>query len=311
MPSIIDNYSSKNFDNISSSISDAFSGYKKWFESIDNSQDAWSGKANENIKEYSKGITEIEEKINGQINNYSNALKEYNNYINLKSKLKVLEEDYDTLSSMEEPDTGELLELEKEIRIISNQISASKGKIKGYLSTISGISTNHNFENYYQIDYPNNSYGNRTIAGYGCGVTSMAMILHYFIGDLYDENGNVIDPVIEMAKWSESNGYFIPNYGTNIEFFNAVCEEYLINCETSKTNKDGLINALNDGKMVVLLMNPGDFTSSAHYIVIEGIDEQGNLIVADPYSRERSSHTWDMTTVIQQSTSMVVISDED
>ena len=39
-------------------------------------------------------------------------------------------------------------------------------------------------------------------------------------------------------------------------------------------------------------MGPGTFTKGGHYIVLRGLDANGNVIVADPASRERSNTTY-------------------
>ena len=49
-------------------------------------------------------------------------------------------------------------------------------------------------------------------------------------------------------------------------------------------------------------MNIGDFTSVGHFIVLSDIDDSGNVTVHDPASAWRSSHTWPIDTIVDQST---------
>ena len=51
---------------------------------------------------------------------------------------------------------------------------------------------------------------------------------------------------------------------------------------------------------MICSMYPGDFTTSGHFIVLTGIDGDGNLIVNDPNSRIKSETRWQMDTVLPQ-----------
>lgn len=47
-------------------------------------------------------------------------------------------------------------------------------------------------------------------------------------------------------------------------------------------------------------MGPGDFTTTGHFIVICGIDENGRAIIRDPNSAERTNKPWDLDKLIAQ-----------
>ena len=53
-----------------------------------------------------------------------------------------------------------------------------------------------------------------------------------------------------------------------------------------------LIEALQAGKLVIAIMTKGHFTSSGHFIVLRGVTEDGNILVADPASVKRSNQEW-------------------
>ena len=55
--------------------------------------------------------------------------------------------------------------------------------------------------------------------------------------------------------------------------------------------KKKIDTALEEGKPVILALGPGDFTTTGHYIVLAGIEEEGYR-VNDPNSRENSKKLW-------------------
>ena len=58
--------------------------------------------------------------------------------------------------------------------------------------------------------------------------------------------------------------------------------------------------ALEGGAVLICNVGPGDFTDNGHFLVITGIDDEGNLAINDPYSAERSGRTWNVDTVLGQ-----------
>lgn len=53
-----------------------------------------------------------------------------------------------------------------------------------------------------------------------------------------------------------------------------------------------LVEALQGGKLVIAIMAKGHFTSGGHFIVLRGVTEGGNILVADPASVKRSNQEW-------------------
>ena len=47
-------------------------------------------------------------------------------------------------------------------------------------------------------------------------------------------------------------------------------------------------------------MGPGDFTTKGHFIVLSGVNENGDVIVHDPNSEQRSLQPWDPDRIISQ-----------
>ena len=83
----------------------------------------------------------------------------------------------------------------------------------------------YNFVYYNQKDY-NDPYSGNTIAKSGCGPTTMAMVLTYFVGC------EITPP--ELAIWSREHGY--EGGGTSQEFMSAVASSYGVICTDKKSN---------------------------------------------------------------------------
>lgn len=141
--------------------------------------------------------------------------------------------------------------------------------------------------------YDSYRYGNSTIGGYGCGPTSMAMVV-----------SNLTDTVIKpttMGDWSYSNGYFVSGRGTAYGLFNAVSAKYGIPCTTiSSSDKNAVVNALRSGKLLLTIVGRGDFTRGRHFLLIRGITADGKLLLADSGNYDNCHEPWDYDRVLKQ-----------
>lgn len=148
------------------------------------------------------------------------------------------------------------------------------------------------FPYYSQKDsrFSNNPYGysdvrarERTdISRSGCGVVSAAMILRYY--------GICTDPSL-VAKYSLSNGHRYNGYGTSASLFPALATKYRLKYantglrgETREQKWDFVFAWALQGYPIIASVRNHTFTNDSHYIVITGMDRNGNLIIADPNS---------------------------
>lgn len=136
-------------------------------------------------------------------------------------------------------------------------------------------------------------YGNDFLAVTGCGPTCLSMVYSGLTGKAD------IDPY-KMGKLAEEEGYYIDGVGTTWSMMTELAEEIGIYGYEISLDKELIIEKLKKGNPIICTMKPGDFTTTGHYIVIKGIDDEGKLIVNDPNSIINSSKKWDIDEVMPQ-----------
>lgn len=133
-------------------------------------------------------------------------------------------------------------------------------------------------------------YGIDDIGHYGCGPTSMAIV----VSSLTDET---VDPP-QLAQWAYENGHWCSKNGSYHSIVTGAAQAWGLNVTASpRNNPQALVDALSSGKLVVAIMGPGHFTKHGHFIVLRGVTSDGKVLVADPASRSRSGMEWDMTII--------------
>ncbi|MFI3250906.1 MAG: C39 family peptidase [Eubacteriales bacterium] len=153
----------------------------------------------------------------------------------------------------------------------------------------------HNLFYYNQMDEQWGNFGSDSIAGYGCGPTSMAMV----VSTLTDHHLNAQ----EMADWFVEQGYWASGSGSYHLMANGTAAAFdldVISIPREEITQTELVRHLLDGKFAVALMQEGHFTSGSHFIVLRGATLTGQILVADPASRERSIATWDAEIIINE-----------
>lgn len=131
---------------------------------------------------------------------------------------------------------------------------------------------------YFQTDYPETMYGAGSVASSGCSVTSLAMVATYMTGHEYlpDElayyfGGSAENNMQRLEKGSKA---------MQLPFHKAA-------------NWHETLRALHEGKVAIALMDMNSlFTTSQHFIVLTGINEDGKIMVNDPY--EPNYTKWDL-----------------
>jgi hypothetical protein len=145
-----------------------------------------------------------------------------------------------------------------------------------------------------QLDerWANKPYGTDNIGGYGCGPTSMSIVVSSLTND-------IVDPV-EMAQWAYENGGWCSKSGSYRSLIPSAARAWGLTVEgCSASEPQRILDALSDGKLVVAIMSKGHFTSSGHFIVLRGVKD-GQIMVADPASTTRSGKLWDLSILLNE-----------
>lgn len=151
---------------------------------------------------------------------------------------------------------------------------------------------------YNQADsaWGNNYYDTRdeksqTIASGGCGPTSLAIVYSSLTG----EEKNPAD----MAVYAMQNGYCAAPQGSYRSLFTRGATGLGLTNEYAGEDLSEALKYLEDGDLIVALMGKGIFCDGGHFVVIRGITDEGNILVADCWNKENNSKEF-TTVVIEQ-----------
>ncbi len=137
------------------------------------------------------------------------------------------------------------------------------------------------------------TYGNDFLAVTGCGPTCLSMVHCGLSGD------TEWNP-LEVAKMAEKEGYYVEGAGSSWELMAGGAEAIGLTVYNVRFEADYIISALEGGNPIICAMRPGDFTTTGHFIVLAGVNEDGRVIVCDPNSRINSEKSWDVKELMPQ-----------
>ncbi len=136
-------------------------------------------------------------------------------------------------------------------------------------------------------------YGGNYLGLNGCGPTCMSMIVCGLTGDTR------WNPY-EMAQFADDEGYYYPGSGTSWSFMTEGAREFGLHAEEGEMTSEYILKRLSEDTPMIASMRPGDFTTGGHYIVLTGIDKNGNILVNDPNSPEKSAKSWTIDRLLPQ-----------
>lgn len=164
--------------------------------------------------------------------------------------------------------------------------------------TFSNAATPVVYYNQTDARWGNKPYGKTsTIGRAGCGPTALAIAVASL-------TGNKVTPY-DVAQWSAANGGLCEGSGSYHSLIPNGGRHYGLTVTSIGRDGKKLVEALQEGKLVIAIMSKGHFTSSGHFIVLRGVTEDGKILVADPASVKRSNKEWDLRIVTSEASRKV------
>lgn len=148
----------------------------------------------------------------------------------------------------------------------------------------------------YQRDYRDTAVRvggrSRTVASSGCGAVCVSMVISYLTGNAEQTPESLFLRAVEMGEYFGS--------GLTHETLSALLDENGVQNEWIPNEAQGIEQALREGKPVIAHMGPGTFTRNGHYVLLRGYAEDGQVLVNDPASPDRSAETYPLEKIVRQ-----------
>ncbi len=126
-------------------------------------------------------------------------------------------------------------------------------------------------------------YGDDLLAVTGCGPTCLAMAAAGLTGD------NTITPAA-VAEQAQRDGYWVDGV-TSWGLMTDGCRAWGLVSEELPLTESAVTGALEEGRPIICSVRPGDFTTTGHFILLAGLEEEG-IRVNDPNSPQNSDRLW-------------------
>ncbi|MBQ9983469.1 MAG: hypothetical protein IJP29_02660 [Lachnospiraceae bacterium] len=142
-------------------------------------------------------------------------------------------------------------------------------------------------------------YSTDIIALRGAGPTSLSMAYIYLMKD------NTKNP-IKIADYATEMGYLDENGKTHWTLMTNGAKALGLKSEEINVDKDAMVEALEDGKLLICKVTAGDFTTEESFLVIREFKD-GFFYVNDPNSTARSEVGWDFKRLRGQISKIAVL----
>ncbi|MGL5328714.1 MAG: C39 family peptidase [Peptostreptococcaceae bacterium] len=136
-------------------------------------------------------------------------------------------------------------------------------------------------------------YGDKFMAINGCAPTTLAMVVVGLTGN------TSINPQT-MVDYSYENGYYVDDVGTSWSLMSEGARNFGVNGMHININEYSILSSLEKGHPVVASVKPGLFTTTGHFLVVTGLNEDGTLRINDPNSKINSSTNWEIDAFLRE-----------
>ena len=140
-------------------------------------------------------------------------------------------------------------------------------------------------------------YDDSYFAVAGCGPTALSEVYCGLTGK------TDLNPY-EMGVWATERGYHIRGQGTSWEMMWSGAQSLGLSVWQVDFDADAIVYNLQEGYPIICAVSPGDFTHFGHFIVLAGVDKEGNISVRDSNSIVRTERTWTADELLWQISSM-------
>jgi len=135
-------------------------------------------------------------------------------------------------------------------------------------------------------------YGNDVAGLTACGPVCLSMAAYYLTGD------EAFSPD-KMIAFAIDNGHCTAGSGTSWTLISEGAVKLGFDVTEIPLDESRIISNLEVDNPIICVMGPGDFTSTGHYIVLNGY-ENGMIRVNDPNSKANSSKLWSYNEIKDQ-----------
>lgn len=128
------------------------------------------------------------------------------------------------------------------------------------------------------------SYGGKQLGITGCGPTCLSMVALALTGDTSQNP-------LAVARMAENSGYYVEGSGSSWDLMRDGAVSLGLTWREIGLSEDLMREVLSTGEYIICSVLPGDFTTSGHFIILDGY-ENGEFTIKDPNSPMLSERGW-------------------